>query len=849
MAEYRLHYKKGIVGYAKTHAEYILRENNYKYKEDLIYKESGNINAVIGKTEENPALIFWEFADKNERINSVVYREIELNIPNNLKKSESIELIKNFVKKELNNSPYTFAIHETYNENGEKNIHCHLMFSERDIDGINRTPDIFFKRANSKNPDLGGAKKNRIWQKKEKLLSLRKSWEVETNLILKKYKYKERVDCRSLANRRKEFLEKGEFAKAEALNRKAINISGKTLIKLKKIGYENLSKEEKKSIDEYNKNKEIKNQKERELAILEGRIIPTKKEAITRLSELKKLETIGDDRKFILDEIELKKKTVNILSKGVFLRKIKEVEKLEKKQIAYPNNDIISEKIKSLKEEVLTLADLHVKSDKYNYILEKIKNDYNNQKNLFTKILKDEYNLNPDYEVAKINNQVQEKKEDQEKIKFIKRLKNNDIQELNLRLKELEKQDDNHVAMQLLSNYRIEGLGLMILEATEERESNYSKRISAVIYNQKEEVKILDEKEKILKNKIEKCDNEYLNILNKIHQNPSLFNETLEYVKKSRNQEEKILKNLIREKNINNITPNSYKKVEEYFNLLSKMEKLKDTYNYFLKNNDDEKHNKSLYKLHSKINVMEDILLNDSKEIFNLSNNTMQVAVKLIKDNYKEKINFNQQKITVLDTGIKKLETFLSEKKFSNGYTAAEIIAVNKITKGIYSLNFKEKEKIKKDILSLKKEQSTASFFKKNSLNKNIGLLEKTLDSLVQKENNILKKYKDTDILKVKTKEIKNNLENSLINLKTTHKLDKSNLNIYFNVLKKVSNLEEKIQIPKDKKIQQANKIKNIKTPNIGKELSKLLREGKGTNSTYSNMEIKLEKEKESWEI
>lgn len=849
MAEYRLHYKKGIVGYAKSHAEYILRENNYKYKEDLVYKESGNIYAAIGKIEENPVLIFWDFADKNERINSVVYREMELNIPNKLKKSESIELIKNFVKKELNNSPYTFAIHETYNENGEKNIHCHLMFSERDIDGINRAPDTFFKRANSKNPELGGAKKNRIWQKKEKLLSLRKSWEIETNSILEKYNYKDRVNCGSLADRRKEFLEKGEFAKAEALNRKAVNISGKTLIKLKKIGYEKLSKEERMLIDEYNKSKEIKKQKERELGILEGRITPTKREAITRLSELKKLETIGNNRKIILDEIELKKRTVNILSKGTFLKKIKEIEKLEKKQIAYPNNKTISEKIKNLKEEVSILADTHVKTSKYNYVLGQLKNDYNKQKNLFTKILKEEYNLNPDYEIEKLNNQVQGKKENQEELKLIKRLKNIDINELKLRLIELEKQDDKHATMQLLSNYRIEGLGLMILKANEEIENNYSKRISAVVYNQKEELKVLDEKEKILKTKIEKYDNEYLNILNKIHLKPNLFNSTLEYVKNSHIVEEKILRNLIEEKSINSVVPNSYKKVENYFELLSKNENLKNTYNYFLKSNDDEKHNKSLYKLHSRIDIIEEILLNSSKEILKLNNHTIQTAVKLIKDDYREKINSTNQKIIVLETGMKKLETLLSEKKLSNGYNPTEIIAVNKITKGEYSLNFREKEKIKKDIFALKQEYNTVSFFKKSSLNKNIGLLENKLDSLILKENNILKKYKNSDILKIKTEEIKENLKNSLTKLKTNHKLKRSNLNICFNILKKASNLEEKIQIPKDKKILQANKIKNIKTPDIGKELNKLLKEGEETNSTYSNMEIKLEKEKESWEI
>ena len=60
------------------------------------------------------------------------------------------------------------------------------MFSERELDGIDRELSQFFKRANSKNPEKGGAKKNREWQEKSRLLDLRKSWEIETNNLLEK---------------------------------------------------------------------------------------------------------------------------------------------------------------------------------------------------------------------------------------------------------------------------------------------------------------------------------------------------------------------------------------------------------------------------------------------------------------------------------------------------------------------------------------------------------------------------------------------------------------------------------------------------------------------------------------
>ena len=89
MAEFRLCYKRGKVGYAKNHAAYILRENNYKVKEDLVFKQSGNMSFIDG----NNALAFWEAADQNEGMNRNAYRELELNIPNELTHTQDVVLI------------------------------------------------------------------------------------------------------------------------------------------------------------------------------------------------------------------------------------------------------------------------------------------------------------------------------------------------------------------------------------------------------------------------------------------------------------------------------------------------------------------------------------------------------------------------------------------------------------------------------------------------------------------------------------------------------------------------------------------------------------------------------------
>ena len=56
---------------------------------------------------------------------------------------------------------------------GNDQPHVHLMFNERLQDGIERDPEQYFKRYNSKNSERGGAKKTipvRVTRKKKPIL-------------------------------------------------------------------------------------------------------------------------------------------------------------------------------------------------------------------------------------------------------------------------------------------------------------------------------------------------------------------------------------------------------------------------------------------------------------------------------------------------------------------------------------------------------------------------------------------------------------------------------------------------------------------------------------------------------
>ncbi|EJB4454775.1 MobA/MobL family protein (plasmid) [Escherichia coli] len=203
MASYHCTVKAGAKGSALKHADYISRSGEYKsYKsrEDLEFSSSGNMPSWAKK---NPAEL-WKAADEFERKNGTAYREIEIALPRELTREQRIELVEDFVQKELGDRhAYQYAIHNPPGAiDGKEQPHAHIMFCERINDGIERDPQQFFKRANSKSPERGGAKKASIPQtageRKAALVALRSRWADVQNEHLARHGHESRVDHRSL---------------------------------------------------------------------------------------------------------------------------------------------------------------------------------------------------------------------------------------------------------------------------------------------------------------------------------------------------------------------------------------------------------------------------------------------------------------------------------------------------------------------------------------------------------------------------------------------------------------------------------------------------------------------------
>lgn len=211
MAIARLSMKVGKAGKALAHAAYIARTGRYANRlrqgERMVAQEAGNMPAWA---KADP-LLFWEAADAHERSNGTTYREMEIALPRELSPKELRLLVGDWVRQEIGDRhAYQWAIHVPKAADGGDQPHVHLMFSERQVDGIERDPDVYFKRFNAKSPEKGGARKGygpaagqtlTASERAAHLKELRSRWEVSCNKALAAAGQKKRIDMRSLKDR------------------------------------------------------------------------------------------------------------------------------------------------------------------------------------------------------------------------------------------------------------------------------------------------------------------------------------------------------------------------------------------------------------------------------------------------------------------------------------------------------------------------------------------------------------------------------------------------------------------------------------------------------------------------
>ena len=209
---------------ARAKDAYIEREDRYAQQdpEECEHVEHGHMPAWA---QDDPRT-YWAASDDHERSNGRLYREVQFALPNELSPEARRDLARSFAEQltdvKEGKLPYTLALHkgESTKPDTPDNPHAHLMFSERVNDGIERSPEQWFKRHNSKSPEHGGAKKTRAAVPKEWLEQTRQSWQKTANLALQQAGRAERIDGRSLADRRDAAVKAGDLERAAELSRK-----------------------------------------------------------------------------------------------------------------------------------------------------------------------------------------------------------------------------------------------------------------------------------------------------------------------------------------------------------------------------------------------------------------------------------------------------------------------------------------------------------------------------------------------------------------------------------------------------------------------------------------------------
>jgi len=156
MATYHMSVASGKKGTAVEHTDYIARRGRFgKNRNDLAAQGHGNMPPWAETPRE-----FWKAADKFERANGAAYRTTVLALPRELDLAQQVELVEEFIEKDLGARPYQYAIHcPSASLEGGPQPHAHIDFHDGLDDGISRDAAQHFKRYNTAHPETGGCKK------------------------------------------------------------------------------------------------------------------------------------------------------------------------------------------------------------------------------------------------------------------------------------------------------------------------------------------------------------------------------------------------------------------------------------------------------------------------------------------------------------------------------------------------------------------------------------------------------------------------------------------------------------------------------------------------------------------
>ena len=279
---------------------------------------------------------------------------------------------------------------------------------------------------------------------------------------------------------------------------------------------------------------------------------------------------------------------------------------------------------------------------------------------------------------------------------------------------------------------------------------------------------------------------------------------------------------------------------------MADLEKNKKLYTYFIEKNNPEKYGKSIYLTGVKIEVISNIIntrYNEVKGINIVDKNTIFNEIRA-----KEKNNIailNDREIRV-KTAITNITELLSSDPVRNNLTSIDLITINKISEGKFSLNYRIIESLEEKKQDLEKQFNSSNFLKKPFIMKEIKTKEKELSTYYELERKIIEISKNNKSFNQEKEKITLDFKKSLSKLEKDLKIINSEKSLSFKKLQIIKEIEERKYI-KEKDIKLSiNPIRKLYNTHKFKELSYNLNEVLQTHEErgYNNLEIKLEKER-----
>ena len=418
--------------------EYTLRVNDFSWEKDSKYDDflfGQNVN-MPDFASEDPKL-FWESCENYERANANTFRTIDFSLPTELSDEENIELAARFAEELFGDKfVYSMAVHsKPSGVQSIQNIHCHIMFSERKLDGIERDSKEFFKRFNRKNPQLGGCEKTDEWTAYSKLYYIRQTWERIVNEKLQE-KGLEKISCRSLYAQRLDSLLEENYLKAELLDRPPIHLEKSY------IDFCPDSNDKEKALEFFNYAKKIKEIKEKEFKLkcenFEEENSKARDRFLRGVCEIRGKEYVSSNFEVLRNQLE---DTLNF--QNIFVTSLENRVLLHKKEVRIKQiNSISDADIESRALNVLTHGEYSKKEDRFkelNAFEEKYPKRFNSQleaekeelQNYFKDLSNNEYFQN---KLSNMKDNIRDKyaHEKEEILKDLKFLRNNNFRDFYL---------------------------------------------------------------------------------------------------------------------------------------------------------------------------------------------------------------------------------------------------------------------------------------------------------------------------------------------------------------------------------------------------------------------------------